>query len=63
MNQVKQTKKEISDLRNAFRIQYTKFKDNNNEIGKRMYDLVLQADELLSFMERLNKLELEGGEE
>jgi hypothetical protein len=63
MNQVKQTKKEISDLRNAFRIQYTKFKDNYNEIGKRMYDLVLQADELLSFMERLNKLELEGGEE
>lgn len=73
MNKLKQTNKEIKDLRKAFRIEYTKFKNDFNsmqntintirivlsDMGNRMYKLSEQADLLLDCIEKLNETEIE----
>jgi methyl-accepting chemotaxis protein len=73
MNEVKQTTKEIKNLRKAFQIEYSKFKsqfdsmEENletmkqaiNGMGTRLYELSKQADLLLSVIEQLNETEMD----
>lgn len=69
----KQTSKEVKDLQKAFRIEYTKFKNDFNSmnqtmnnisivlssLGNRMFELSKQADLLLNCINQLNETEKE----